>query len=151
MDGRHATRLDRLPAKRANAVRREDGPRELTFVERTTLFVCALHRERALDLIEGFAERPRGTARSFARQVMDWDSSTRQARITRELGSRPDAAERLRALIVEATPLLRQAIAAILPPAQRALFPHLDDKAAGGALAPAVRALAERLVREAVR
>ena len=150
MDGRHATRLDRPPAKLARAVRREDGPRELSFVERTTLFVCALHRERALDLVEGFADASRSTARGFARQVMDWDSSTRQARITRELGSRPDAAERLRALIVEASPLLRQAIAAILPPAQRALFPHLDE-AAVAPLAPVLKALAERLVREAVR
>lgn len=128
---------------------RPDGPRDLGFVERVALFVCAMHKERASELLEGFADTPRSKALEFAAQVKAWDSSTRQARLTREFGARIDAAERIKQLIVEASPELRVAIAQELPPAQRAAYPHL--KVTDAQPSPAMRSLAARLVRAATR
>lgn len=136
------TRVDR-PTERI------DGPRQLGFSERVALFVCAMHKDHADELLAGFADKQRARAEEFAKQVRRWDSSTRQARLSREFGTRLDAAERLKQLIVEASPELRAAIAAQLPPAQRAAYPHLCD--AQATPSPAMVALAARLVRYATR
>jgi hypothetical protein len=128
------------------AERGGDGPRALSFAERVTLFVCVMRREHATRLLDCFADRPRARALAFAKQVREWESSTRQARVSRELGVRHDGVQRLHQLIVEAPPLLRSAIAEQLSANQRWAFPHLTPS---GPVAPAMRALAKRLVREA--
>jgi hypothetical protein len=122
--------------------------RELDFPERVALFVCALHKAQATTLLELFAETPRQAATNFAQELTNCDSGTRQARLSREFGARVDAMQRLRKLVVDAPLALRFAIVEQLPPAQRALFPHLQGKAAAP---PAMRAIASRLIREAAR
>jgi hypothetical protein len=124
------------------------APRSLTTLDRVTLFICALHKAEVDDLLDSFAPAPKRQALAFAQQVQKLESSTRQARLTREFGARPDALARLRQLVVDAPAGLRSAIIEQLPSTQRALFPHL---APATAAPPAVRALAARLVREATR
>ena len=126
-----------------------EEPRELSPLERVTLFVCAMHKADADELLSGFAAGPRKQAAAFAQQILGLDSSTRQARLTREFGARADALDRMRALIVEAPLPLRAAIVELLPPAQRALFPQL--LALPLTASPAMTALAARLLREATR
>lgn len=145
-----ATRLEGPPRKLTRPLPPQDGPRGLGFEERLALFVCALHRDRALELLDGLASGPRVRARSFARAVADWDSSTRQARLTRELGLGSDAAERVQALIVEAPAALRVAIVEALPEEWRARYPHLLGNATC-APTPLARAIGARLVRETLR
>ncbi len=124
------------------------GSRDLSFPERVALFVCALHKAQANALLELFAEKPGQAAIAFAQEMTNCDSGTRQARLSREFGARADAMERLRKLVVDAPLALRYAIVEQLPPAQRALFPHLQGKQASP---PAMRAVASRLIREAAR
>ncbi len=147
---RAATRLDRVPAKGIVRTVPLDSPKGLLFEERVALFVCALHREKSLELLEGFADAPRARARAFAESVTDWDSSTRQARLAREFGAHTDALDRLQQLIVESPPALRCAIADQLPEAWRARFPHLV-KTQGTLSTPMMTMLAARLIRETVR
>jgi hypothetical protein len=127
------------------AVPGRDDPRALSFAERVALFVWVMRKEHATKLLDCFAERPRARALAFAEQVREWDSSTRQARVSRELGPRADGVQQLHQLIVEAPPPLRSAIAGQLSDSQRCAFPHL---APSGPIAPAMSALAGRLVRE---
>lgn len=147
---RAATRLDRIPAKALPRTVPLGGPKGLGFEERVALFVCALHREQAAELLAGFAEAPRRCAESFAKMVSNWDSSTRQARLTREFGAHTDALDRLQQLIVESPPALRCAIAEQLPEAWRSRFPHLAPSP-GMPSTPLMAQLAARLVRETVR
>lgn len=124
-----------------------DNPaKTLGFPERVALYGCASQKSELparLDRLAG-AER----AQEFAEQVLKWDSPTRQARLSREFGSRGGALEGLRALIVEAPPGLRVAIAEQLPPTWRAHFAHLKARSP---IAPALANLASRLIREATR
>jgi hypothetical protein len=122
--------------------------RELSFAERVALFVFALHREQTDALLGHLAEPQRRLATGLVGELTRCDSATRQARLTREFGARPDASLRLRELIVDASPAMRLALVEQLPEAQRALFPHLHSAAA---TPPAMRAVAARLVREALR
>lgn len=124
------------------------GPKDIDPVERIALFVCALKREGALELLEGFADEQKRRARSFARTVSTWDSSTRQGRLTREFGPRDDAVARVHELVLQAPPGLRRAIVEQLPLELRTSFPHLQKN---GEASPVMRALAARLVREAMR
>jgi hypothetical protein len=125
-----------------------DGPKTLSFAERVALYACATEKERARVGLEAFATASRDRALAFADQVLSWDSPTRQARLTREFGAPRNALERLRVLILEAPPALRLAIAEQLPPSVRAHFAHLRAREP---IAPALAALAARLVREATR
>lgn len=119
------------------------------FPERVALFVGAIHRPRAEELLAGFSEEPQVRASAFVREMQQWDSATRQARLAHEFGVRHEAGERIQQLVVQATGDLRAAIVASLPPAVRSQFPQF----AGGAetFPVAVRALAARLVKEASR
>lgn len=119
------------------------------FPERVALFVGAIHRARAEELLAGLASAAHERARAFAAAMTQWDSAGRQARLAHEFGVRPDAGERIRQLVVRTEGSLRAAIVASLPPAVRSQFPQL----AGGAetFPPAVRALAARLLKEASR
>lgn len=137
-----ATRVDR---------RKKDHPahRVMGFPERVALFVGTIHKPRADELLAGFASEPRERASAFGRELHQWDSATRQARLAHEFGVRHEAGERIQQLVVQTSGALRAAIVASLPPAVRSQFPQF----AGGAEAfpVAVRALAARLVKEASR
>lgn len=119
------------------------------FPERVGLFVGAIHRARAEELLAGLSKQPHERASAFVHEMKQWDSATRQARLAHEFGVRHDAGERIQQLVVQAQGELRAAIVASLPPAVRSQFPQF----AGGAetFPAAVRALAARLVKEASR
>lgn len=140
------TRLDR---KRKDHPAHQPPPQVMGLAERVALFVGAIHRSRADELLAGFAERSLERAGTFLYEMKQWDSATRQARLAHEFGVRHDAGERIQQLVVQAQGELRSAIVASLPPAVRSQFPQF----AGGAetFSPAVRALAARLVKEASR
>jgi hypothetical protein len=146
MTAHDATRLGRLSPLIKAKVIATDPSRETGFVERTTLFVVALKKEQALRLLDGFATAARQRARVFARQLVDLDSPTRQARVALEFGVRDGTAERVKQLLTEAPPALRSALTSQLPARLRpaGLPPHEG-------LSPALSALAARLVREVTR
>lgn len=135
-----STRLER---------RRNDGPKVLGFPERVSLFITAIHKQRAGELFEGLAGPAEKRAKDFHQVMGQWDSARRQARLAHEFGVRPDAGERLQQLVVKTEGALRAAIVASLPPAVRRQFPQFQ----GGveSFPVAVRAVAARLVKEASR
>ena len=136
-----ATRVERKKAHEALKV--------MGFPERVALFVAAIHRDRADELLAGFASSPEHRAQAFAHDMKQWDSARRQARLSHEFGVRPDAGERIQQLIVRTDGDLRAAIVASLPPAVRAQFPQFAGSAASFPVG--VQALAARLVKEASR
>ena len=119
------------------------------FAERVALFVGAIHRQRADELLSGFAPPHRERAVAFVGEMKQWDSARRQARLAHEFGVRQDAGERIQQLVVRTSGELRAAIVASLPPAVRSQFPQFKGGAETFPLA--VRALAARLVKEASR
>jgi hypothetical protein len=126
-------------------------PTALTQPERIALFLASMHKERVGVLLPCFADGPRAAAEGFAARTLSWDSSTRQARLQHEFGLYDDALGRLRALIVEAPPALRHVLVASLPAQWQESFPHLKARPTGRPPAPALVAVAQRLLREAVR
>jgi hypothetical protein len=139
------TRLSRTPPKGRSA----SPKRTLTFAERMALYLYSLHRDRLPELLDGLADEPRKDAMAYVDELKATDSATRQARLTLEFGTLPDAFERVQRLILEASPTLRCALVRHLPPALRTRFPHLDRPS--GAPTPAMDAFAARLAREAIR
>lgn len=136
----------------ATRIERRKGPealRVMGFAERVALFVGAIHRQRADELLSGLAPGHRERAVAFAQDMTQWDSARRQARLAHEFGVRHDAGERIRQLVVRTSGDLRAAIVASLPPAVRSRFPQFKGGAETFPLA--VRALAARLVKEASR
>ena len=129
--------------------RQPEGARLLGFAERLSLFIGTLHKAEAEALFAGLATPLQQRASTFAEGMKSWDSARRQARLSHEFGVRPDAAERIEHLVVQADGVLRAAIVASLPPLVRKQFPQFQ----GGveSFPVAVRALAARLVREASR
>ena len=99
------------------------------FPERVALFVAAIHRPRAEELLSGFSKSPQERASAFAEDMKQWDSARRQARLAHEFGVRHDAGERLQQLVVRTTGELRAAIVASLPPAVRAVAARLVKEA----------------------
>jgi hypothetical protein len=144
-----ATILKPLPKVARGRTPLTDGHRRLTSTERLALFVCCFKRGDSLHLFDGLSESLRHEARAFARTCAQWDSPTRQGRLTQELGLSPDARARVDALILESAPALRRAIAECLPPSFRDEYPHLLRPEVPKS--PALLALARRLVREAIR
>jgi hypothetical protein len=136
-----STRVERKKAHQALKV--------MGFPERVALFVAAIHRPRADELLSGFTGDSQVRARAFAEDMKQWDSARRQARLAHEFGVRHDAGERLQQLVVQTSGELRAAIVASMPPAVRSQFPQFT----GGSekFSPAVRAVAARLVKEASR
>ena len=138
-----------MTATRVERRRNQPAAQVVGFPERVALFVAAIHRPRADELLSGFASAPQARANAFAQEMTQWDSARRQARLAHEFGVRHDAGERIQQLVVRTAGDLRAAIVASLPPAVRAQFPQF---AAGAQTFPvAVRALAARLVKEASR
>ncbi|HZN92682.1 MAG TPA: hypothetical protein VFB81_08245 [Myxococcales bacterium] len=123
-------------------------------VERLALLACALAGEQAAALLEMLAAPHRGRAGEYLRQVSALDSAARQGRLSRELGERRDAPERLRRLLGELSPRQRAVAYLKLPPYLRTLMPPEAATAADRSPEedpPALRAFAHRLVKEAVR
>jgi hypothetical protein len=120
----------------------KDPQRTSGFVERTTLFLVALKKAQAHELLDGFSSAPRERARVYAQQLVDLDSATRQARVAREFGPSGSFPTRIHELVVRSPPALRNALYAQLPPPLRPTgFTPLPAS-------PALQALASRLVRE---
>lgn len=128
------------------SLKTHDGPRALAFEERVTLFLTARHKGALDELLAGFAATPASRARAFAALAAAWDSPRRQARLAHEFGGRPDAQERVKALVGGAQAPLRAALIERLPERLRLNFP-LESAPSS----PAAKALAARLVREAAR
>ena len=120
------------------------------FPERVALFITAIHRQRADELMAGLAAPSQERADAFSKDMRQWDSGRRQARLAHEFGVWHDAGERIQQLVVATTGDLRLAIVASLPPAVRAQFPQFAA-ASADSFPLAVRALAARLVKEASR
>lgn len=122
--------------------------------ERLALFTFAMAKEQAPALLEMLAAPHRGRAGEYLRQVAGLDSASRQGRLARELGERSDAPERLRKALSDMSPRQRAIAYRKLPSYLRTLMPP-DGATASGASpeedSPALRAFAERLVKEAVR
>jgi hypothetical protein len=78
-------------------------------------------------------------------------SADRQARIAQQFGPTPEAPERLRSLMREASAPLQVEILRRLPPYYRSLFAQGPASSPPGVVPPAMGGLAERLVREATR
>jgi hypothetical protein len=138
------TRVARTPEQGRRPVNHVVG-----FPERLALYVYALHKERTPALLEGLSDGPRARAAAYVEDLRACDSAMRQARLTKEFGTLPDAVDRVHQLVVEASPPLRRAIVRHLPPALRSRFAHLDRP--GDSWPPAMDALAARLVRETLR
>jgi hypothetical protein len=136
-------------AKPASSSKRLARNAPVEFPERLALYIHAMHREHASALLEALAEEPRARALAYIEELKAIDSAQRQARLTREFGTRSDALDRVAQLLVDAAPPLRRALVRHLPPALRARFPHLD--VADAPCPPARDALAARLVRELIR
>ena len=120
------------------------------FAERLALFVTGVDRSHAEELLAGLADCSQRRAAEFAHEALMWDSATRQGRMAVTFGNHPRAADRLKQLIADASPLLGAAVFRRLAPWQQSLFPRLQGKAS---IEPteAMDALAERLIREATR
>jgi len=145
MPGAQSTRLARGSPRPGRAL----APgRVLTAPERLALFLAALHPDSTLDLLEGLAPCVRDRARAFATEAAGLSSGARQAVLTRAFGRRAEGTDRLKALLVEASPALRRAIAAVMPTPHHGLVAHLQPATDAP---PAMMALAARLVREALR
>lgn len=125
-----------------------DRRRASAALQRLALFLCAFRPAEAGALLEGLAEGPRQEAAAFGAEVRRWASARRQARLALEFGPREGAEGRLTALLEGQPPALRAALLEALPAEARA-----RRRAPGPPEAkapPALRALAERLVAEAL-
>lgn len=121
----------------------------LDFPERVALFISARHRDTSSELLSGFYDGLRDRALSFASQAAKWDSAQRQARLAHQFGARSDSSVRVQHLVVSVNGRLRAAVVACLPQTFRAQFPQFSESETDFPIA--VRALAARLVLEAIR
>lgn len=142
-------RSEASPRER-RAAPRMSAPAPLA-LERLVLVALVLGRERAAELLEGLGEQSAERAKEQLSRFAALASAQRQARVAMEFGVVDEAAERLRALMEEASEPLRQEIFRRLPPYHRSLFPKRTVEPPGAAATPALCALAERLIREATR
>ncbi|WP_238539840.1 hypothetical protein [Corallococcus macrosporus] len=126
------------------------GPLPLP-LERLALVAWVLGRERAGALLGGLGEAAAVDARAHLQRLAALPSAQRQAKVAVEFGERPDAAARLRRLMSEAPPLLRQELFRRLPPYHRTLFPEEKPVPPRAEAPHSLGALAERLIREATR
>lgn len=156
-----ATRVGRAtrPNRKAKPVQpppREEAPaRPLPPLplplERYALVAWVLGRERAAELLSGLGLREAERAKEHLLRIAGLPSAQRQAKVAVEFGERADAAARLKALMEEASEMLRREVFRRLPPYHRTLFPERRLEPVDEALPPALGALAERLIREATR
>lgn len=142
----HGTRLERGSPLIKGRTPKKDPSREGGFIEQTTLFVVAIKKQQATELLEGFASGPRQRARLFADQLSALDSPTRQARLACEFGIREGGRERVNKLLAEASHSMRAAMVGLLPASWRPA-----NVTPVQTCAPVMLALAARLIREATR
>lgn len=121
----------------------------LDFAQKVALFVTAMHKDKAVALLEGLAPRERERAQAFSGAVRSWDSARRHARLAWEFGVRPDAEDRLEVVVGGVSGALREAVVALLPLAMQRRFPR---RVGGVESAPdLVWGVAARLIREVSR
>ena len=143
-------RPEAAPASRGVPLARESARLDAAWLERVVLVAHSFARERAGVLLEGLSEGEHEVARAQLAALAARTSPDRQARVAQVFGPVPEAAERLRRLMAEASPSLQAELLRRLPPYYRSLFPERATLRAEGAPA-ALGALAERLLREAIR
>ena len=97
------------------------------FVERLALFCCAIAKDRAPALLGGLAERGRLRAEAYADSVRELSSPSRKARIALDFRDSVDAGTRLRKLLRESGPVLRDELCRQMPEA----WPDLPAGSAG--------------------
>jgi hypothetical protein len=139
-------------AETTTAVRRRRSPeaRERQLVDDLALFAVCLSPERAAELLQGLASGRRKRALEQARKLAALDARSRQGRLLRQLGQRPEASERVRRLMAESPEGLQRVLYARLPRYHQTLFPALEAREGRGELpADAQVALTDRLIREA--
>lgn len=140
MNGK-VTRIHKKPGEEAQV---------MGLAERVSLFITALHRDRAEALFAGLAEPLQTRATRFHGAMTSLDSARRQARLAHEFGVKPEAVHRTQQLVVSARQQqLRAAIVASLPAGLRKNFPQFHDVVESFPVA--VRAVAGRLAKEAWR
>lgn len=121
----------------------------LDFAQKVALFVTAMHKDKAVDLLDGLAPRERERAQTFSSEVRSWDSARRHARLAWEFGVRADAEDKLEVVVGGVSGALREAVVALLPPAMQRRFPR---RMGGAESAPdLVWGVAARLIREVSR
>lgn len=124
----------------------------LDFAQKVALFVTAMHKDKAVALLDGLAPRERERAQAFSGDVRGWDSARRHARLAWEFGVRPDAEEKLEVLVAGVSGGLREAVVALLPLAMQRRFPRRAGGVGGAESAPdLVWGVAARLIREVSR
>lgn len=126
-------------------------PGRLGKPERIALFVTALHRARAEELLAGLAGEEARRATRFMGRAQKWDSPTRQAAVALEFGVRVDVEARLKEMLGKLPLKLQVCVISRLPEWQQSFFPKLLAQARTSSHSPALIALADRLVREATR
>jgi hypothetical protein len=132
------------------AAPRGPAPLDSERLERLVLVTHTFGRTRAAALLDGLRACEGLEARALLQRLSRYSSADRQARVAQPFGLVPEAAERLRSLMAEASAPLQAEILRRLPPYHRSLFPPaaLSRDEAGS---PAMGVLAERLIREATR
>lgn len=120
-------------------------------LERIALVVCVLARERAAELLGGLVDAEAGRALRHLERFAAMPSAQRQAKVAVEFGERADGENRLALFLETAPEALRQEAFRDLPPYHRSRFPQWEGTASQAAAAPALAALAERRIREALR
>ncbi len=143
-------RLEPAPSSTRAPRAREPARLDAAWLERVVLVTHSFARERAASLFEGLSTCEQPAALAQLEALAARSSPDRQARVAQVFGPVPDAAERLRRLVAEASPPLQAELLRRLPPYYRSLFPGTTPPRAEGAPA-ALTALAERLLREATR
>jgi hypothetical protein len=121
---------------------------------RLALFVNAMAKGSASDLLGGLADVVRPRVEELTQRAGQASSSERQASLAQEFGPPPDVASRLREALSGAGPVLRRLILRQLPAYQRAWVSKFEVHSEAPAIerpTPFLIALAERLVREATR
>jgi hypothetical protein len=145
---------DRATASAERASRDEAGavalPLDHERLERVVLVAYTFARERAAALLGGLGAREQVAAQALLASLVARPSPDRQARAAQVFGPVPEAPQRLRYLMAEASPPLQAELLRRLPPYYRSLFPSAGaPRAAPCPLA--LGRLAERLIREATR
>ena len=119
------------------------------FAEKLALFCCAIAKDRAVGLLNGLAERGRLRAQGYAEAVLELSSPSRKARIALDFRDAGDAGPRLRRLVRDAGPLLREELCRQMPDPWREVFqPFLPVPEHSPP--PLLVALASRLIKEAL-
>ncbi len=118
-----------------------------------TLFTVGFAKGEAVGLLDGLARFERARTQQLARELAALDSASRQARVARTFGARPDAAPRLRELFSGAGALLQRLMYRELPPYLKTTFPALASGTVPDAdtTCPARDGWAVRLAKEATR